>query len=324
MTIDFQTDDDDAGPLDSEKWKMAVECLYRLRRNFEETDPNIEFESDRLELAHQTIRMFWNIYRAYVVWAQHYIAGRYMVHEYSELADFLWDRLDKNRDDLDYVYEEVGTAMGWNRQRADIPDVTDPLEEFLEENPEINLTASMRRRLFIDMCMTTNADAWWAKAVQAALQDVEYGERNPLFEPESGAHGSPSLLRHARRLATGHVRFLHGKGARKLDARLEVSEAIGVSEATLRSWDRTLCQDENDEFSLFCCEVAGRFEEYIDRFEQLKPHEIKELDDIEPQSFKFQKTVELADFWLRVLRQFDLERVRFLLRIGRERPGGQE
>ncbi|WP_341197218.1 hypothetical protein [Hyphomonas chukchiensis] len=317
-THEQEMDKSDNGPEQGDAWDIALAALYRLRRNHELADPNKICDSWRLELAHQSIRCFWNIYRYYMPWVQHLIVGRYLIHENDDLADFVSQNMDSEREDWDYPFEDIGAQFGMNKYRADIDSLTSKVTDFLDDRPEIGLTDSIRRRLFIDMCMTTCADAWWAKDVQDAFQSVEAGSAVGWLMPEPGAHGTPARLRYAKFLAVSKVRFASGQGQRKLDARLDVADAIGVSESTLRHWETLFLRDENAEFELFCTEVAGMYEDELSSHPRSEEQKAV-LDAIEPATFKFQETVHMAYYIVQKMNRIDLNEIRQMLRQARER-----
>ena len=257
-----------------------------------------------------------------MVWVQHFIVGRAVSYENPKLFDALNERYNDERPDWDYMFERVGAVFGYNNRRPPLPELDGFIEDFVDQN-DIRITVSQQRRLFIDMCMTRCADAWWAKDVQAALSTVERGAKSHLFEPEKGAHGSADSLFFARYLACLHVNYLHGKGAKKIDARLQVGEVIGVSDNTLKYWEGLVKKDELTDFNLHCGYIFGFFEEELSTHPQDRSEELQSYLDnvIEPHSFKFIETQGRAMLLGRTLQQYPVENVRELLNEAKKQRG---
>lgn len=248
--------------------------VRQLQECMQLSDPNsANCEYDRLLLAQAAVANFWRIYRCRLVWAGDFILGRLLYRDQLGLRASIEHLIDHDRTDDDYFYEDIGSLFGWNGRRQHVESAIQQAAADAYERKEWEYRSDIKRQFYIEMTMTTVGDATWAKDTQGAMSEVNVGGRPGLFEPTRKVHGDAVALHGAKKLAVAHVRAIHGGGATKLSARLEVGDEIGVSEATLKAWEAELEKDEYISYELHCFELAGAYGD------ELEAASWKELED---------------------------------------------
>lgn len=299
---------------DHKKW--AYELIDQLEKYEELSNSEIEnCEYDRTQLAHAAVSTFWKIYGGHMIWAENYIRGRIIVFDQPKLQECLSEIIDFDRDDEDYPFEDVGSLFGWNGRKGFLGYTSEIIETAAAayQRGEWEYSLRAQRELYIQMSATRLGDAWWLKETRSAYESVQIGAKPPVFEPEKKVHGDPEKLHHAKFLAVAHVRLLCGAGSKKLDARLEVGEKIGISEASLKSWEAEICKTEYDAFSLYACECNGYWgKETLDQMSR------DEMFANSVESFHGTNNLELAKYYTAVFEKNPLDVVRKLLNEARK------
>jgi hypothetical protein len=312
MPRDFElTSDEEALFLET------VPLLRRLAANFAVADPsNVDCEYDRTELAYQSLQVFWRIYQRYVSWVRDFIVGQTMYGQNEGLRLALDDKIDWNRQDAeDYFFESMGRFHTFNHRNAWQPD---PIAETVEDGIEAGenwFDERLERISFSRMFYTTVADLHWAHSFAAELHKVNLGERSSLFEPQKSAHGDALALFQAKKLAVGHVLFRVGAGRTKLSARLEVGDAIGVSEASLKAWESDLRELVEVSFELDGFEAAG----IVSTLNQAEQKVW--LEAVPYPTFRTEDIAGVLNLAQRTLAKCDLAEVRQRIRKAREKNG---
>jgi hypothetical protein len=108
-------------------------------------------------------------------------------------------------------------------------------------------------------------NSFWRFEIQEAFRNLNLGHVEDLVRPAPiKRQGHAVEMQRWRLRALQHVLYLKGKGFKKHRALAHVSEAIGQSTETLRSWEKALREDPEFEIYLWCAEAAGVHETELD------------------------------------------------------------
>ena len=252
----------------------ADELVEQLLSIYESTCPDFErgdeVEPDREWLALGAMNYAWELFDLLSGWAQnHFIGMQYASWNPVELDQY------PNRDEIypkegcydprSAEMERLGESF---RQRGDLIELPRfPPEGYVEalsigvpgmrQLPEVFL----RRGLMRIMRSTPSGGSCWRSAIQGAFIDADNGLENPLFKPADAAgQGNKPKADKYKHLACLYVRYLQGAGQTLTSARQIVGDAIGVSEDTLKSWERTISTKREDRaFEILAVKFAGRW-----------------------------------------------------------------
>jgi hypothetical protein len=247
-----------------------------------------------------------------MLWAQSQLVG----HEYcradpkftQRLSALLGHKITEDSHALEYI----GLGYSWNHVNCDDPmllQIHDAMEKY-----SFGLDNTAVRNLIKELLRSTSANSsFWRFELKSALYALNFGKVTDLFEPASTRRqGDPLQLLHWKVMALQHVHFHLGKGQKKYRALHLVSDALGQSTETLRSWEKIILQDDDLEVLLGSTRLAGQLESEIDNLP------LPKLIELHAAGYhRHTSDVEYAKHALAAIRSNPLKIVRDGLRSGR-------
>jgi hypothetical protein len=301
--------------------------LQFLKEDYFETDPDRGEESEiaKHEFAQMAVEKLWYLQGKLLSWAQAHLTGHSILSENPELVSFLEEKLGYEIHEDCHVLEQLGLVYNFNPPNPDDPALERMkalLEEFNALHPgdgEIILPASAMRRTIRELLMSRCADnSYWRFDLQHSLAALNEGEVDTLATPSPGKRqGLPYSLNRWKLEALRQVRFRVGKGYKKYRALDEVSQAIGQSPETLRSWEKDLEKSHDRAIDLYCSELAGFFDRYFSGDNTAIAPEAEEFE-----TWRGLNHVEHAKYLHKVIAETTIEDVRDAIRRFRQKENG--
>jgi hypothetical protein len=284
-----------------------------LIKLYEITDPirGVVSEEDKLERARQAIELWWYLYGDLLLWAQSQITGYEFGRSNPEIMEKL-SVFDREITVDSHILEYIGVGFSLNPVNYDDP-VLEKIDELIEKYGG-GLDDPARRSLIRELLMSRSAiSSFWRFELQFALHALNLGHVEDIVRPVAvRRQGNPVLLLSWKVKALQHVYFHVGKGMKKYRALQLVSDALGQSTETLRSWEKFISNDDDMAMELSAAEIAGQFEGDFDKLS------IKEMINLYGAEYYRKVTnVEYAKLALETIRSTPLDEVREGLRSGR-------
>jgi hypothetical protein len=238
--------------------------LDSLIKLYDTTDPALgkRSEDDKLERARQAVSIWWYLYGELMLWAQSHLAGYEFGKANPEFIATLADEFGQEITPDSHVLEYIGLQYSWNHV-----DYDDPMSErvqLLLDKKGGGLDEPALRRLIRELLMSRSANSsFWRFELQHALFNLNLGNVDDLFEPDkTRRQGNPAEMYYWKTRALQHVYYNIGKGLKKYRALQLVGDALGQSVETLRSWEKSISQNDEDDFlmNVDSSTLAGRLE----------------------------------------------------------------
>ena len=248
--------------------KIAQRHINSLIGLYEETDPALgaTSEDSKIERARQAISIWWYLYAELMLWAQSQLTGYEFVRSNTGFLSVLSEEFGEEPTRDSHLLEYIGLQWSWNHVNYDDP-MSERVQSLLEDK-RWNLDETALRMLIRELLMSRSANSsFWRFELQHALFHLNLGHVDPLVKPnETRRQGNPAALFYWKARAIHHVYFQVGKGLKKYRAQQLVADAIGQSVETLRSWEKTLSQQSDDDFTMEieAANIAGQLEEELD------------------------------------------------------------
>jgi hypothetical protein len=291
--------------------RRYIRSLIQL---YEVTDPirGTVSEEDKLERARHAIGLWWYLYGELLLWAQSQIAGYEFGRSNPEIMEKLSKVFDREITVDSHILEYIGLGFSWNRVNYD-DLVMEKMDELMEKYGA-GLDDPATRSLIRELLMSRSANSsFWRFDLQFALHALNLGHVEDIVRPVAvRRQGNPVQLLSWKVKALQHVYFHVGKGMKKYRALQLVSDALGQSTETLRSWEKFISGDDDLAMELGAAKIAGQLEADFDK------HSIKEMIDLYGAEYHRNATdLEYAKLALQTIRSTPLDKVRDGLRSGR-------
>jgi hypothetical protein len=173
-----------------------------------------------------------------------------------------------------HILEYIGLCFSWNRVNYDDP-VMEKMDELMETYGA-GLDDPTTRSLIRELLMSCSANSsFWRFDLQFALHALDLEHVEDIVRPVGvRRQRNPVQLLSWKVKALQHVYFHVGKGMKKYRALQLVSDALGQSTETLRSWEKFISNDDDLAMELWAAKIAGQFEGDFDKLS------IKEMIDL--------------------------------------------
>lgn len=108
-------------------------------------------------------------------------------------------------------------------------------------------TPQFRRRALINILATMHTDSLNELTYEAAeaLRALEFGETLPLLDPTLSGLRVKYRALHLQLKSIGMVEYLRALDIKKLAAQVTIGSYFGVSDSTLRTWEKRLRQEDS-------------------------------------------------------------------------------
>ena len=244
----------------SKKIRERIEPrLSELLSLYEATDPEGGpcTEGSKLENARRAIDLWWYLYADLILWAQSQIVGNELLSEDAALCDDLEKNFGVEVTENSHLAEYVGLQFAFNPVNRD--DATLLAVERVMEQADAGLKPETLRIIVRELLMSRSADSsFWRFDLQRALLHLNLGHVDEFASPAPRkSQGNAIEMRKWKLLAVMHVLYRVGKGMKKHRALEEVSQGIGQSVETLRTWEKLLRKDVDCQHEIWMAEVAG-------------------------------------------------------------------
>ena len=240
---------------------------------------NVDPEFFRSESATRATQYFWRIYELGLVWAEDINRGVYRCENNPEIVRLVEPLRDLRPEDDTWLFEEIGRVLEIRSDESDFERLPE-FSAILDLLDESGLDQKEHQHVLLEMTRGKTDSSIWSKYVHAHIFHVIFGSESELFSPVENRHGDPRKLFSAKFNIIMEVRFRHGAGLRKSEARREVGDLVGVSEYTLKNWETELKKVDEVAYRLHCAELTGFWSGKLQEGEgAVELRELLELED---------------------------------------------
>lgn len=289
-----------------------------LIRNYEVSDPDRDDKEpiNKTEVAAHTIEVWWQLYGHLVAWAQAHFTGYAALSHSPELVSWIEEKFQAELDEDDDLIEYIGWQYIPNRYFKE-NDLLVELDNLFEEIDFEPLTTPALRSLVIDLLLSRSANSsYWRFELQDSLRALNFGQSDSLSTPEkTRRQGEPYSLLQWKHAAILKLYFFMGQGMKKYVALEKIGDGIGQSPETLRTWEKLLLQDERFRFELWSAEVAGMYENELEKKSEIPSAE-------EMGMFRGTYMTEMAAVLLPFIKKMSFERIQEKLHFYRNAKSG--
>src|SRR6476660_753356 len=303
--------------------KAIAPYIASLVRLYKSTDPAAGRRSERekIERARQAVSIWWYLYAELMLWAQSHLAGYEFGRSNPDLIDRISEEFDEEITRDSHVLEYIGLQWSWNHVNYDDP-MSERVQQVLESNEGTGLDEVAVRRLIRELLMSRSANSsFWRFELQSALFNLNIGHVDDLVAPaQIRRQGHAAELYHWKTCALRHVYFHVGKGLKKYRALELVSDAIGQSVETLRSWEKAIAKEDDDDFTMEAnyAILEGQFEVELDGRNSVAAI----AKEYGAAYHRHSSDFEYAQVMLKNIRSTSLEDIRIGLRTARTKKSG--